>query len=276
MTIAEQIIRAKTDYDDVFKAGQLNVLNSSEVLKGNEIGAAVKVDDISKIEPSLNIKVSGQNVSDFSNVVISMYGKNLLPYPYSSKTIANYNGVTYTDNGDGTITVSGIATGYSDFTLNTIQLSPNTQYCFSGYENCTNIVAVVAFFDVDNKNVGSKTASIHHSASQRILTFNSADYPTAVSARISVKRNNNSETSGVIKPQLEIGNTDTEYEPYVEPQIIPVNADGTVEGINNLYTNLTLITDTDGTVINVNYFKDIDKTFNKLEAQIVTLGGELA
>lgn len=40
--------------------------------------------------------------------------KNLLPYPYDSTTITK-NGVTFTDNGDGTVTVNGTATAYTDF-----------------------------------------------------------------------------------------------------------------------------------------------------------------
>ena len=40
-------------------------------------------------------------------------GKNLLPYPYYHGT-RTYNGITYTDNGDGTITANGTATAYSD------------------------------------------------------------------------------------------------------------------------------------------------------------------
>lgn len=38
------------------------------------------------------------------------YGKNLLPYPYGMTTITT-NGITFTDNGDGTVTANGTATG---------------------------------------------------------------------------------------------------------------------------------------------------------------------
>lgn len=46
----------------------------------------------------------------------SVHGRNLLPYPFYDKT-KTVNGVTFTDNGDGTITANGTATGYADFTL---------------------------------------------------------------------------------------------------------------------------------------------------------------
>ena len=43
-------------------------------------------------------------------------GKNILPYPYEDTTKELY-GITFTDNGDGSITVSGTATGNATFAL---------------------------------------------------------------------------------------------------------------------------------------------------------------
>ena len=44
-------------------------------------------------------------------------GKNLIPYPYGQTTEVR-NGVTFTDNGDGTITVNGTATSNTYFIFN--------------------------------------------------------------------------------------------------------------------------------------------------------------
>ena len=50
-------------------------------------------------------------IGDLTNV----YGaKNLLPYPYYNTT-KTLNGVTFTDNGDGSITLNGTSTGTTDF-----------------------------------------------------------------------------------------------------------------------------------------------------------------
>lgn len=43
-------------------------------------------------------------------------GVNLMPYPYY-ETTKTYNGITFTDNGDGTITANGTATSDSSFNL---------------------------------------------------------------------------------------------------------------------------------------------------------------
>lgn len=43
-------------------------------------------------------------------------GKNLLKYPYTSTTKTE-NGITFTDNGDGTVTINGTSTDRTDFTI---------------------------------------------------------------------------------------------------------------------------------------------------------------
>lgn len=50
-------------------------------------------------------------------------GKNLIPYPYIEKTHTQ-SGITWTDNGDGTITANGTATAYSELTIANRVTSP--------------------------------------------------------------------------------------------------------------------------------------------------------
>lgn len=106
-------------------------------------GSSVFVSDASN-KPMQNIRIFGKSTQDgvpspenhveiksVENPVIMVCGKNLIPYPYTfgSRTMS---GVTFTDNGDGSITANGTATGAisyylaSDFTL------PRGQYIFSG------------------------------------------------------------------------------------------------------------------------------------------------
>ena len=75
----------------------------------------------------------------------------------------------------------------------------------------------------------------------------------------------------LIKPQLEIGATATEYEPYITPTEYTPIADGTVNGITSLYPNTTLTTDTEGVIINCKYNRDINKAFAALEAALAAL-----
>ena len=74
----------------------------------------------------------------------------------------------------------------------------------------------------------------------------------------------------LIKPQLEIGATATEYEPFITPTEYIPTADGNVNGVTSLCPNTTLTTDTEGVIINCKYNRDINKAFAALEAAIAT------
>ena len=73
---------------------------------------------------------------------------------------------------------------------------------------------------------------------------------------------------------LEASHTATEYEPYKGSEYTP-SADGTVNGVTSLYPNTTLITDTDGVLINCKYNRDINKAFAELQAAIISSGGNV-
>jgi hypothetical protein len=80
--------------------------------------------------------------------------------------------------------------------------------------------------------------------------------------------------SGVITNiQLELGKTATEYEPFIEPQAETANAEGTVEGLTSLSPNMTLLTNTNGVVIDCQYYRDIDFYIDNQIADIALTGG---
>jgi hypothetical protein len=63
------------------------------------------------------------------------------------------------------------------------------------------------------------------------------------------------------------------FEEYTEPTTHPINADGTVEGVTSLYPTTTLISDTEGIVLDAEYNADtkkyVDNKFAELAALIV-------
>ena len=149
------------------------------------------------------------------NPVISVYGKNLIPYPYinTTKTI---NGIIFTDNGDGSITINGTATANAFFALTALNLYPKGIYYLSGGASGggTSSYALVA----RNREGAS-------------YTFLKMDYGSGVKIELSEDDTMMFEIrvySGttvnnlVFKPQLEIGTVATSYEPYIEPQTITI------------------------------------------------------
>ncbi len=77
----------------------------------------------------------------------------------------------------------------------------------------------------------------------------------------------------VVSAQLEVGSSATEYEPYVEPTVYPVNTDGTVEGVKSVYPSMTFVPDTDGVNIEVEYNRDINKAITEIQKVIAQLQG---
>jgi hypothetical protein len=67
--------------------------------------------------------------------------------------------------------------------------------------------------------------------------------------------------------QLEESPIETEYEPYKEPVTY---AQG--EPINSIYPCTTLMTDTAGAFIDVEYNRDLNKAFLELQKSILALG----
>lgn len=137
-------------------------------------------------------------------------GKNLIPYPYINTTKTT-NGVTYTDNGDGSVTVSGTATGYSDFFFKIMSIAPNTTFTFS--KNQSDDAANVAFtlrqLDENRALIGTEISLIPTVVTHTFTTAENARY-----IQIACKRYANAECKGTYKPMLELGNTATEYEKY--------------------------------------------------------------
>ena len=149
-------------------------------------------------------------------------GKNLFKAPmYTSKT---ENGVTWESNGDGTITVSGIASGYSSFMLSNAYPIPSNcigQKLTFNYRigKVSNIVwDSITFFDENNTEVGRYAVG-----NSDTLTIEIESNFKKVDAY--VKRNNNYEVSGTVGLMIELGTEATPYEPYYEPITTPIYLD---------------------------------------------------
>ena len=145
-------------------------------------------------------------------------GKNLLPYPFY-QTTKTTNGVTFTDNGDGSITINGTATNTIYYHLapvdgaNVLKL-PAEKYYF--YDNCDNTSSPCRFaiqakkrdngewvnlLSIGNGNGVFDITNIQYDCIWVVIVISSGDTLDNVT----------------FKPQIELGNTATDYEPYRAP-----------------------------------------------------------
>lgn len=72
------------------------------------------------------------DIMSVENPTIKVTGKNLIPYPYQQST-TTLNGITFTDNGDGTITADGTAEETTTLVIKQhIKLTKGKSYVWSG------------------------------------------------------------------------------------------------------------------------------------------------
>ena len=199
---------------------------------GKAVGNPVVMDGLQGGVPFPEITVSG-DISG-KELALNVCGKNLIPYPYRDTT-KTLNGITFTDNGDGTITANGTATEEAVFYFNTMNLSVGT-YFLSGCPvggSHTNYRMQLA----DNTwetwfiDLGDGTE----------VTLNKKVSLTQFRIYIAKGATVN---NIVFKPQLELGIAATDYEPYSgaeykltpdsNPYTVPANI-RQLEGRNVLY-----------------------------------------
>lgn len=187
--------------------------------------------------------------TDLTKIEVSRYGKNLF---------------------DGTLTenLSLSGTGNNRTVISTtaptskiIKVKPNTTYSFSGdftvvkdkilrvaaFNEYPIINSVSTLFKFDNKPFSITTSA---NTNYLFLWFTIPSYREGISV------------------QVEEGATATEYEPC-SVQTATANFDGTVEGLTSIAPNMTLLTDTVGATINLEYNRDINIAFAKLEQAIL-------
>lgn len=244
-------------------------------LKGSKSGGAFLIDDVSPGAHEMGVKVSSDTVEDLTAVKVRKQGKNLIPFPYKDLNLgtSTYNGIDFTVYEDGSILINGTATS------NTTRYLYNNATGLLGLKSGTTISGSKnASDDTQQGNVYFMCNYYNSTGSMQqglIVTTNSSGMKTitdewkGLGIYINVP-NGKTLNNLLIKPQLEIGATATEYEHYITPTEYIPTADGTVNGITSLYPNTTLTTDTEGVIINCKYNRDINKAFAALEAAIAT------
>ena len=236
--------------NDVFRAGQLDIVSSAEALKGSASGSLVALNDVSPVEHNVKCLVSSDTITDSSVVKVKKYGKNLcntgtatftrgitieLPTPLPAKTPFVFSSIFESDY-----------TGSSNL----------IQFNYTDGTSCSNA-------DMASWNTKKPT--------ERQLCTRANGLPKDLKS-ISFYAgygwgNSGGYTGTLTNVQLEIGSTVTDYEPYSCTEHT-ANSDGTVEGIKSLYPNMTLLTDTEGVIVTAEYIKDIDKAFEERLAEI--------
>ena len=231
--------------------------NFANALKGNIEGTAVAIHDVSPIEHTLSVRLSGNE--DLESVKLLQYGKNI----YKPKSIVPYGTVSLievaTVNEDGGIVLKGTAADSSvSYHLDLPSLPVGT-YAFNG----TN--PNVKYYVFTLTSSGEEKTWINN-----FFTLDDGDRLEYLQLRIP----RGVTIDDTFYVQIELAKKSTEYTPYIEPKEYKADADGTVKGVTSLYPDMTLLTDTSGVTVRCEYNRDINKAFAAIEKAVSAFSGE--
>lgn len=204
-------------------------------------------------------------IEDFSEVTVSRYGKNLFDLSKASD-ISNW---------------TKINSSYRYFPIKVKKGVP-ISVSFSYKESIvgTNYINIGSSYNLDGTQGNWYASLLNQSTQVNEKCFVPTEDTIYIIANltwdstISAATMGNFITNVGVDLQLEVSTAPTDYAAYVEPQSVTANADGTVEGLMSLSPNMTLSTDTDGVVINCQYYRDIDTYIDNLMIDVATSGGE--
>ena len=213
-------------------------------------------------------------ISDLTSVNVTRYGKNLTTpqqvykgaLEYSEEIFENKNCVRFTS----AITIKNSPNAFKPKTQYTVSFDVKT--VLRSGQTTSGADAVFCFFYDDDT-----LSTIYNTYTQpdwEHKVFTSTVDKTVVAVGLTSREYRSYSYVDINSFQLEESSTVTLCEPYQAQKYIP-SADGTVSGVKSLYPITTLMTDTDGIIINAEYNKDLNKAFAELQQAILSMGGNV-
>lgn len=296
----KQKLEGLSNYND--STVQSDVKKKMPVLKADSTGYPAVIEKHGEGKSLLMCRIYGSNtgVGNYNEstgkycIPITLCGKNMVLYPYRDKN-KNTNGVTWTCDINGTVTVSGSTTDTATYTFfDLLPITHGQKYIFStGETDKKNIDFRVTTWDKNKKFI----SQIIFNADTYVTEFSdNVHYIGFYMSRIAI----NTECTGIFKPQLEYGTTSSEYEQYVAPTKATVTLDSpltegeyidlmrkkrvsgsdetdiTVEGelktVASSKNYVTCDADNPPSRIEVMYQQDVSKVLAELKSAILSLG----
>lgn len=242
--------------------------NIGNAIKKTVSGSVVTMDDVSPVE---------------HNPSILVHGKNFLASHITKETTVSGMTCSFQENSAEVFLNGTVTNEISTVFPNTIIL-PKGTYTASVYGlNIPDSGADRIYL----RNVKTNEVVVNHVTVKEFKTFTLSE-DAEILCNI-VFRKSSTYENATIKIQIELGNTVTEYTPYVNPTTVKVTTygsdesdnlkthipsqDGTVSNITSLSPSMTILTDTEDVTIECEYNRDTNKVIESLIKAIEDLGG---
>ena len=229
-------------------------------------------------------------------IPVTLTGKNVLPYPYKDPSKTG-NGISFTVNGDGSVSLTGTATGKATYYFTrSLRLKSGTYTLSETMKNQSSNVSIILDTYAGGKFLNSYSASAKKTT---VITL-SQDATVSIYAYV---------PAGVVcenypvKPQLEIGTTETEYEPYTtngvtaaldtalgegeyidiinkkrygtDGSTTDITVSGSLKTIDSAKNHISCGTTETPSKIELSYWQDINKVLSETTNAILAQGGDV-
>lgn len=223
----------------------------ANAIKATARGEFVRVDDVSPIEHTAKVRVSGENLSNPTDVTLTVCGENLFDVnivSYVQGVGVNANEMIY-----GSIESYKRGSHY-------IPCRPNTTYTFS---KSVGTSLRISCSPEAPARYGTITRTI--ATSNNIATITTGENDRFLSFFLISAAEEGVISYDQVLPtcQLEVGSIATDFKPFNGKTYTP-NADGTVN-IVSISPIMTLFTDTAGAIIDVEYNQDTNKAMAEIK-----------
>ena len=252
MNIAEKLTTIAENEPKIYEKGKTDFGYKKSVS-----GSYLYIDDINQNEKELDITLTSDTITDFSNIKLTVCGKNIL---------SNWKrGAHIFSNG----LYDPWSTNY--LTNDYIPVKSNTEYSISVTFSeealaYTCRIQGALYYDADKNYL---SYALNNSG---LTTFTTPENCCYVVFDVLFTGTTNVPVSYIVTSQLEEGEA-TEFEPYIATEYIP-NIDGVVN-ITPYYPITNMFTDNTGVTINTKYYADSEKIIGELTDTIISLGGTL-
>jgi hypothetical protein len=200
---------------------------------------------------------------DPSTVTVSRCGRNLIP-KITEPINVQAGGITQVISTNGAVKINGTATAPAYLFVSAIYNLPKAVYHLTGNTSDECLLIASAY----NGEAYVFEAQDRGSGVILDLTDKTFDH-----VRVMMYVPTGNTVGKTIYPMLNIEQAGTEYENPKEVTTHIPSSDGTVSGVTSLSPNMTILTDTEGVIVECEYNRDTNKVIDKLINAITALGG---
>lgn len=240
--------------NEVYEAGQNSMIDESKIIEKTVSGKKyIAVDDVSELPHKVNVQLSSETISDFSDVKVTRYGSNFFdcinaePYSNGSWTDGTDTILSKTEN---SITVQKKAAGnwsYARFKLpdvlegKTITISAEWECSGANkggirvnWEQQLNSEHILAdSYTSGTPATGVVTSKPNNSNCITLLLYGNASGPGVTGDTVTYRN-----------ITVNVGGKKIPFEPYVET-VFTANVDGLVDGIRSISPSMMIASDAD-------------------------------